>query len=393
MEGKIIQVRANPKRRFWLLPLRPIEAAAALACDRDEPSLREVLLMFGMTLAVHLLTTWRLRYPWEPPDIWFDRKQYLDAASMVRYWHFGGGPLPKVFMGLPYVIAGVSKVLSVPVPVALVIVSMLASLAVCILVHRLYGGWVAALFTFVNFHWIMLAVEGGTEPLFMCLVYASFLAARSSRWKFAALLASLGTTVRPVGIIALLSFAAVLAMRRSYRKLAAITLISLVVAVLYFVPLWRTLGNPFVNFTGYHADWGSGGWPLTYPFGALVPSYLSAFHEMRWTLFTYCAVWAVAATVGLVAICLPSGRRRLWQYPPEALFAWVYLLFYLMYNISDIAVSFDRYMLPGLPLLLFALRDMVPHDRRVLWAGAGLSALLASASAVGFRNVFGFKLP
>ena len=45
-------------------------------------------------------------------------------------------------------------------------------------------------------------------------------------------------------------------------------------------------------------------------------------------------------------------------------------------------------MVPALPLLLFSLRHSIPHDRRVLWGAAVLSALMASADLVHFRNVF-----
>jgi hypothetical protein len=105
---------ARVKSWFEVVPTRGFE----FTCARGEPSLREVLLMFGVTLALHRLTTCRLRYPWEPPDVWFDRPQYLEAAAVVRHWHFGGGHLPRAFMGFPSVIAGFSRMFSVPAVVA-----------------------------------------------------------------------------------------------------------------------------------------------------------------------------------------------------------------------------------------------------------------------------------
>ena len=163
--------------------------------------------------------------------------------------------------------------------------------------------------------------------------------------------------------------------------------------VMYVVPLWIILGSPFANFIGYRVHWGPRGWALTYPFGALVPSYLSAFHEGRWTFFVFSAGWLIVALVGIVAMALPRNRRRLWMYQPESLFAWMYTLFLLIYNDLDISLAFDRYLAPVLPLLLFALRDWIPRDRRVLWGAAVLSALLSAAVVVSFRNVFGFMLP
>ncbi len=366
----------------------------AAAAERKEPSLSEVLLMLVTVFALHLLTICRVKNFWDVAAVWGDNGPYLGVVAIIRNWHFAGGERPWHFWGFPYAIAGISRLFSIPELMALVMISMLGSLAVCVLVHRLYGGWVAAAFLFlINYRWIVASVEGGSEPLFMCLLFASFLATRVGRWNASALLASLSTTVRPVGVFALLCFAIVLARRRSYRQLSAITLIGLAVGVLYVVPLWLLLGSPFANFSGYKGDWGPHGWPLTYPFGALVSSFLAALDTSRWPNLVMCAAWAVVALVGTVAMWLPRNRERCSMYRPEALFASIYTLFFLSYNFSDIAGDLPRFLIPVIPLLLFSLRDWIPRDRRVLWGGAVLSAFLSSAAMVGFKNVFGFRLP
>ena len=236
-----------------------------------------------MMLAVHLLTVCRAGSFWElAASRTDDMGMYAVVTTIIRNWHFSGGVAPANFWGLPYAIAGFSKLLSIP-ELMMVTISAPASLTVCVLVHRLYGGWVAAAFIFINFEWTRLSVEGGAEPLFMCFLYASFRqhapggGALPHCWRRSARRSGLR------GVIALLSFAAVLAWRRSYRQLAAITLIGLAIGVLYVVPLWIILGSPFGNFIGYRVDWGPSGWPLTYPFGALVSSFLAAFHsDTRW---------------------------------------------------------------------------------------------------------------
>lgn len=335
---------------------------------------------------------------WDVAAAWGDNQFYLAVAAIIRNWRFSGGVLPQPFWGFPYAIAGISGLFRIPALTALVIVSMFGALAACVLVHRLYGGWVAAFFVFINYEWLYPSVEGGSEPLFLCLLLASFLAARSERWNLAALLASLGTTVRPVGVFALVAFAAGLAVRRRYRQLAVITLIGLAIGVLYLVPLRVILGSAFANFSGYKSDtegWGTNGWPLTYPFGALIPSYLTAFHSLRWTCIVFSPVWLLVALVGTVAMWLPRIRPRFSAgNQSEALFASIYILFLVSFNAIDyIAQSIPRYLIPVLPLLLFALRDWIPRYRRVIWVGAILSALVASAGIVGFKNVFGFRLP
>jgi hypothetical protein len=381
--------------KSWFRAVPAGEVGIAGASEPKEPSLSEVLLMFAVVFALHLLMVCRVSNFWDARTPWFDGGQYLEVAAIIRQGNLWGHEMPKPFWGFPYAIAGISKVLAIPGPMALVLISILGSLATCILVHRLYGGWVAATFIFINYEWIQLSVEGGSEPLFMCLLLASFLAARSGRWNLAALLASLSTTVRPVGVLALLGFALALAWRRSYRQLAIITLIGLAIGVLYVVPLWIILGSPFANLSSYRMDWEPHGWLLTYPFGALVSSYLLAFHETRWTHIAFSPVWLLVTLVGMVAMWLPRNRQRFSAInQPEALFASVYTFFLVSFNAADyMAIGLTRYVFPILPLLLFSLRDWIPRGRRVLWVGALLSALVASAGIVGFKNVFGFKLP
>jgi len=188
--------------------------------------------MFAAVCTVHFLLVCRVRNFWDARVPWFDGGEYLDIAAIIHQGNLLGHSMPQQFWGFPYAIAGFSKLLAIPEPMALVLISILGSLAASILIHRLYGGWVAAVFIIINYQRIVLSVEGGSEPLFVCLLYASFLAVRSGRWNAAGLLASLSTTVRPVGILALLGFAAVLAMRKNWRQLAVIALIGLAIGVL-----------------------------------------------------------------------------------------------------------------------------------------------------------------
>jgi hypothetical protein len=160
------------------------------------------------------------------------------------------------------------------------------------------------------------------------------------------------------------------------------------------VPLWIIVGRPFANFTGYSPDWGHHGWPITYPFGVLVPAYLIAiFSGTRWYTLVFLAAWPVFALVSTLKIWGPGKRQNfLAPYPAEALFATIYVSFFLSYPYTGVIWYFSRFLIPVLPLLLFSLRDWIPKDRRVLWAATVLSALLSSAAMVGLRNVFGFRL-
>jgi hypothetical protein len=370
------------------------EANVAPGSDRTAPSLPEVLLMFTAVALVHVGTIVNVGHFWNVAANSCDNAIYLEIARFIRAWHFPGGEVPWNFWGYPYAIAGVSRLFSLPELTAAVLISVLSSLAASILVHRLYGGWVAVVFIFLNYEWIQLSFEGNSEPLFVCLLYASLLAARSDRWNLAALLASLGTTVRPVGVFALVGFAAILAIRRSYRQLAVITLIGLGIGALYVGSVWRLVGSPIGGgFAGfYQSSWGPYRWPVTFPFRVWVSTFLVAFGQTRWYRLAFFAVWPVLASLGIILMWLPRHRQRFSGRLHEALFASLYTLFYLSFVDAALDVSLPRYLIPVLPLLLFSLRDWIPRDRRVLWAAAMLSALVAAAAQVHFRNLFGFKL-
>lgn len=379
----------TPKGKPWFPAIFSRDAASSGVSEGNPPTLGEVLLMLVTMFALHLLIVCKAGNFWDVAASWMDNPPYLAITAIIHHGRLLTGYLPRHFWGFPQAIAGVSSLLSIPDLWALVIISALASLATCALVHRLYGGWVAAVFIFINYQWLLISMEGGSEPLFMCLLYASFLAARSERWNLAALLAALSTVVRPVGVLALLCFAAVLVMRRKYRQLAMITLIGLEIGVLYILPLWIILGNPFANFTAYRPDWGAQGWPITYPFGALVSSSIAKLHNGdAWYRFSYFAVWLVAGLAGTVAIWLPRNRAK-FSGPrlPEALFASIYMFFFLIYNYDLVVVFFSRFLIPIVPLLVFAFEDWIPRNRFVLWTAAVLTAVAASFGRVGLRNV------
>lgn len=383
----------GPPQRTWRNALFPSQGEEGKASAPAQPSLAEVLLTLAGMFGLHLAAVCRVRSFWQLPDDWFDRRDYLEIAAIIRQGHAAGGAVPKFFFGFPCAIAGAAKIFSLPSTAAVTAICALCSFTVALLIYRLYGSRVAAVFIFVNYQWIVLSLEGGSEPLFMAFLFASFLAVRSRWWGLAALLASLATTVRPVGIFALVSFALVLIWRREWRKLAVVMSIALAIGLMYIVSVWIITGSPLTNFAGYRMHWGATGFPLTIPFGAIVPSYVHAFQEMRWTFWAFTTGWLILGMVGTAVTCLPRLRGRLLAYPPEAFFVWIYALFLCTYNGLDISWAFDRYLLPIVPLLLFAASDWIPRDRRVIWGGAILSALLSAAVVVGFKNVFGFMLP
>lgn len=359
--------------------------------DHHEPSQQEILLMFAMVCVVHVLTVCRVRNFWSVANAWYDNPAYIEIATIIKQWHFSGAAQPWHFWGFPVAIAGISKLCAIHNVTALVLISALSSLAVCILVYRLYGGWVAAaLFSFINYRWIYSSVEGGSEPLFMCLVFAGFIAARKERWSLAGLLAALSMTVRPVGVFALIAFAGALAQRKRYKQLASVILIALALGLIYIIPLWIIFGNPLANFIGYARHLGSR--PITYPFGVLISGYWNVAH-LRWPTLALSGFWLAFLVVANVAIWLPQKRAKFLHHEQEPVFCLLYSLFFACYGEICLFIELPRFFMPLTPLFLFSVSDWIPRSRILLWSAALLSALLASAAMVGFGNIFGFRLP
>lgn len=179
-----------------------------------EPRLLEVVLLALTACCLHfaLIRIAGGNY-WELTFDHVDNRGYVLVSEAIGRWDFSalqpstGWNDCRYFWGFPYAIAGVAKLLRMPELAALIIISASAALVATVLTYRLYGGWVTAMFAAANMYWICLSVQGGSEPLFISVLYLGFLAARKQRWYTAATLAALATTIRPVGIFALLGLA------------------------------------------------------------------------------------------------------------------------------------------------------------------------------------------
>jgi hypothetical protein len=139
------------------------------------------------------------------------------------------------------------------------LISLASSLVAVVLAYQLWGGWVAGFFAILNFDWMQRCFLGGSEPPFMVLLLAAFLAARREQWLLAALLASLATVVRPLGLSALLGIGLTLLCRRNFPKFAQTVGIGLAIGLLYALPLARQFGDPLATVHSYtRPEWGAG---------------------------------------------------------------------------------------------------------------------------------------
>jgi hypothetical protein len=350
-----------------------------------EPSEREVFLLGLFVCLIFLSVIASMGSPLALVDQTGDSSAYITIASAIHSWKFDG-LTPKLFWGLPYGIAAISLMTGMPEQTALLIISVASSFVALLIAYRLWGGWVAAFFAILNFDWIARSVLGGAEPLFIALLFASFLMMRQQRWVAATLLASFATIVRPLGIFALVGIGLTLLWKREYLLLARSTLTGLVVGALYILPMLLLFRSPLANVHAYQQrDWTSG-MLIDIPFRAILADAVQG--HAPWTNIALTTVWMLFVLAGIVGLL-----RRTALHPfvndrtPEAIFFFTYALFLFTYNSGWARAEFVRFAIPVLPFALWGLESLLPKDRRILWAGGLMTAALAACSTLGIRNV------
>lgn len=349
------------------------------------PSLREVLLLVIATSVVFVATIRSFQDYHSTVSAFGDSDAYISVSTAIKNWSFGGLQI-KQFWGYPYVMAALSKVTHASEQNSLLMVSWMCSFLSVALVFRLWGGWIAALFAVLNFDWMQRSYLGGSEPLFVALLFAAFWSVRKERWVLACCLASCATVTRPVGLFALFAIGIVLLIKREYKKLILSTASALAIGGLYLLPFWIYFGDPLYEFHRYQtADWHSGS-PVTWPFAVIVRSFL--WNREPWTNVVLTLLWIVVVLIGLIAMARQDFRQHLREHPAEYMFVAIYIGFLFTYNSAEWArAEFVRFAIPVVPFVLLALSRWIPKDRRLLWAAAIVTPVLAAASALGVRNV------
>jgi len=349
----------------------------------DEPGIREVLALTVVGAAIFVITILRFDSYSSALLKFGDSGAYIDVARAIRHWNFAGLQI-KQFWGYPYAMAALSTLTRLPVEITLIVVSAFSCLLSIVFAHRLWGGWVAALFGVLNFDWIQRSYLGGSEPLSVALILGAFLAVRKERFLLAATLASFATVVRPLSVFSLLAVLVVLIYRRDFKRAIAAASIGATVALLYVTPLLKYFGDPLATVHSYE-----GGPHLLFgiPFYAIIEGTLQ-FHAPVTNLILSFG-WIGLITFG-IAMMLRDQAFRAYarQHATEVLFAVPYLVLVYCYNYPVFARSnFARFAIPALPFVYLALSKWIPRDRRVLWTLGIVCPALAAASAIGIQHV------
>jgi len=365
----------------------PTISRPALMLTTEPVDFRRTLLMTLVCYLAYLFTLARLADYREIVRGFGDNSPYTRIAAAIEHWAFADLHV-KLFWGLPYVIAAVSSGTRLSNLNALLAISVLASLVTVGMIYKLWGGWVALAFVILSREWLERSLLGGAEPLFLALLFAGFLAARREKWGPAALLASMATVVRPMGIFSLVGIGLVLIQRREYRKFALAIAIGFGIGLLYILPLKLYFGDPMANVRGYdRADWSSNS-PVTFPFVAIVhnaleggSTHLNVARTLIWIAFILAAAVLMVRTGNL----LPYARTA----PAEVIFWVLYMLFLFTYNSSWAWGEFPRFAIPLVPFSAYAIERWIPRNYWLLFVLGVLAAMLSAAETVGILSTLG----
>jgi hypothetical protein len=397
IQQQIAQSAPEMNSRSHLPPLKP----------HAEPSKTEAILLLVLTFGVQVFEVFRT-IGWRARAIGvfdnLDNSNYISIVDFIRQWTPSTSFDFNHFWGYPYFIVAVSTIFHLQTVDALIVISVSSSLVTCFLIQKLYGGLVAVAFGMVSSTWILLSVFGGCEPLFMALLFGSFLAVRHKRFAIAAFLGCLATTVRPIGVFMPVALFGYLLWLRDWRTTLKVSGVGLAMTVAYLIPVYVLTGNALIQPGLYSVAWQAHDFPFghrglfTFPLLRLAQGfyYLHAVvsdypYWGTWISSGLRFIWIVIAIGGAILMWTP---RRWHDLPPvETMFACSYSAFLLCYNFDGAVLYIQRFILPVLPFILFAVRKWIPRDRRTLWPLAGFFILFNTVVLFGLKAVFGLTAP
>lgn len=358
------------------------------------PSERELIVLSILSGAVMWMTAFLLHRSSSLLPDYGDNRAYLTVADAIRSWDLHQLAIQH-FMGFPYFIAMVSVLFGVSSLFALWSIAAVSALVSVFLIARLLNPWAAGYFALTNFAWLQLSFLGGSEPLALALSLGALLAFRRDRIFLAAVLGSLSVTVRPLMVFVLVGIGLTLLWRKELGSFFIALGTGLTIGVMYVLPLTRYFGDPLLTVHSYTTrDYGAGGVVgphgqlFGWPFHGIVAGTLT--YPAPWTNLLLSFFWIGLALAGIGMMFSERFRKYARAHPNEVIFCSLYLLAVFSYDYLIWArATFIRFSIPALPFIFYALLRFLPKDRRILWCLSVASAVLATLSAVGVRNVIG----
>ncbi len=348
------------------------------------PSRLQIAVLWGLSCLLFVGVILHFQSYSQKVDNFGDSQAYISVAAAIQKWDFRGLAI-KHFWGVSYLTSALAVLTGISDRASLLIVCGVSSLISVLLAYELWGAWIAGFFAILNFDWLQRSYLGDSEPLFVALLFASFLMIRQ-RWELAGLLAALATTARPLGIVLLLVLGVGLLLRGEYCRLGFAAGIALAIGCLYVLPLKLYFHDPLATLHSYQ---GADRSLFGFPFYAIVQG-MMAKRPLTNLLLGCGWVAFILAGFGLLLAADRTADYRRTRHE-EVIFAGLYLLLILCYNYPYWALgSFPRFVIPVVGFALFGIISRIPQSRILsfcLYPLALICPVLAAISAIGVRNV------
>jgi hypothetical protein len=323
----------------------------------SRPGLWLALAMLGSIAAV------QLRFLDDPSIVsrYWDGPLYLYVAKTLyqvpldhpfRAWGHEPSYFAVTFPLYPLLIRACSWVTFGHYPLAMLLATALSSTAAVLLFHELLRRrelvaapfWTALFFCVLPPRWFVYHSVGASEPLFLCCVFAAFLADREQKPWLVVLCIALASLTRVAGVLLGPVFLLIYAMRREWVAFARVPIAGLGVLLLF--GLHQAL---YGDFFAYFRWQGQHLRALPFELYARIAERPNHY-ETEFYFWTYC----------LYGI----GTLALWKHRDLFAYSAVYFVFGCFLFINDLA----RMFVPIAPFALLVGFDDVLRRSAVRWS-------------------------
>jgi hypothetical protein len=300
-----------------------------LARYRPQALLAALMLLSSVAVYVPFLGSMDKVYRyWDGPPYLYVAKTLYDVPEDHPFTPYGLPPsyFANHLPGYPLLIRALTPLTLGDFPMAMLLATLLTSVAAGLLFYELLRShglvrsplWTAVLFCFLPPRWVIYHAVGSSEPLFLCCVFAAFLALKAERPAWVAVFAALGSLTRMPGALLIPIFGLVYLTRREWARAAAMGLGGL-----------GLLGL----FTYYHFVFGDFWAYFTW---AAETTHMMAAPFAKWSIYaTSNKLHSIELFAGLFLV-YGLGTLSLWKRRELFIYAAAYWLFCTMINHPDV---------------------------------------------------------
>jgi hypothetical protein len=359
------EVRRRPASRARVDPEvdRGLASATVSRLSRLRPQLLLSALMLLSSLAVYIPFRGAMdkvcRY-WDGPPYLYVAKTLYQVPEQHPFTPYG---LPASYFanhlpGYPLLIRALTPLTLGDYPMAMLLATLLTSMGAVVLFYQLLVSyrlvrspvWTAVLFCFLPPRFVIYHAVGASEPLFLCCVFAAFLALKAERPAWVAVFAALGSLTRMPGALLVPIFGLIYLTRGQWRRAIAMSLGGLGLLCL---------------FTYYHFVFGDFWAYFTW---AARETHMMAAPFAKFSTYAGTAKLHSIELFAAVFLAYGLGTLSLWKRRELFIYAATYWLFCTMINHADV---------PRLILVIAPFALLVAFDEQLSRPAARLLLPLA----------------